>query len=1066
MASNIRTFTITQARMGEPLQFQPALGSKELEDLVDAYVPGSATKQDKLSEVTLEFFNLAQVDIYTGLLTRHYTVAVSPNWTHLAFEQSPTQSQSSSFSPPIFTPSPASSMTFADSGYGSISMTPPTRAHGAPNRVTKKPKKDTKKTAEVRLPGFSIMTKDGVDVTSSAGRGTKTKEQREHAHLMRIMKACDDCKRKKVRCDPSHRRPQTDMSRSSTSTASSSAPKPSPPVSIPSLSRATTHPSPPELPSFGANTIDDFVLFPEDNVSSWNSADMSFPEYDENLDLSQFNFDISGLNDFPPMINTVDQSFDFSFNEPPAAGFDHSSDHNPFVNDQYGLDNWASAQGGDLSVSHTRPHHSISSQDSGQLDSSFFDSGIQSTEPPGLLTTPSSQGTSSFADNFWPASSVTPPQIAQSSSVSLPSAEVDWSILDSGVLPSPEGELSLPMNRRERRNISRMERARNTVIQQLVDSIPSAHGSEARPVPDSLDSQQSTPRSSSDSLVDSLFDQPQSPGAATGGSLEYWGIENTRALVAEATQALKSAPTAYQPIYEELRRLRGFLDVVKSGDTEGPPVLQQAMASQLEMLTSQLEVLLTRVKNVLRASRVSTRRYNRLDPEFHPNFLNQSSVQTRRLVSALCARINSLQKQDTGTGGVIAATNSPILSSGNVQVTLSPNSSTQSHPQDAAEYIPNVSYSSLSSGSLDFQGNMNQGHIRLPDSKTITLDDGHEYYAGDGFSAATPADGSGIVGIATIKAPRYHLVTKPAFERLSRLVEEQSEQNEVEIDSFSQLDSVSPLTRPEFVSVAMPTNVPTVGLSRSNSESPQNEIVNLWSLFRRVPLDCRPTQLFQLDPAANPAQDAATRSVAIAQPTLQTDAAILTERDQEPRLLPAGTNSYVSTSQTVGSSRSESLSEESELSSPGSIPGTVLSYAAYYNVSARPSSLVDTLGSYITMLASLVLLNYLQAAPLILPLAALFLAIPNPSPAKVAIATLASVIALSLPVSSLMSGSKYLVTASFMLAPLFKRYSAGSFGGALSSSKRSLSTFFTQNKDTSLLGMFNELSLGRSLSAV
>jgi hypothetical protein len=94
-------------------------------------------------------------------------------------------------------------MTFADSGYGSISLTPPTRNRGAPNRVTKRAKKpamkDTAKTVEATIPGFQIMTKDGVDVTSSAGRGTKTKEQREHAHLMRIMKACDGCKRKKVR---------------------------------------------------------------------------------------------------------------------------------------------------------------------------------------------------------------------------------------------------------------------------------------------------------------------------------------------------------------------------------------------------------------------------------------------------------------------------------------------------------------------------------------------------------------------------------------------------------------------------------------------------------------------------------------------------------------------------------------------------------------------------------------------------------------------------------------------------------------------------------------------------
>lgn len=78
-------------------------------------------------------------------------------------------------------------------------MTPPSRTAPNSGRITKKAKKETKKTAEARLPGFSIMTKDGIDVTSSAGRGTKTKEQREHAHLMRQLKACADCKRKKIR---------------------------------------------------------------------------------------------------------------------------------------------------------------------------------------------------------------------------------------------------------------------------------------------------------------------------------------------------------------------------------------------------------------------------------------------------------------------------------------------------------------------------------------------------------------------------------------------------------------------------------------------------------------------------------------------------------------------------------------------------------------------------------------------------------------------------------------------------------------------------------------------------
>jgi hypothetical protein len=104
--------------------------------------------------------------------------------------------------PAIFTASPASSAVVGEFAYGSISQgatTPSSRTSSG--RFSKKAssKRDSKKAAEVRLPGFSIMTKDGVDVTSTAGRGTKTKEQREHAHLMRIMKACDACKKKKIR---------------------------------------------------------------------------------------------------------------------------------------------------------------------------------------------------------------------------------------------------------------------------------------------------------------------------------------------------------------------------------------------------------------------------------------------------------------------------------------------------------------------------------------------------------------------------------------------------------------------------------------------------------------------------------------------------------------------------------------------------------------------------------------------------------------------------------------------------------------------------------------------------
>jgi hypothetical protein len=103
--------------------------------LIDAFVSGSASKKDKLSEVTIDFYNNATVDLNTGALVRRYDVALSSPWATQSFEQSPTYSQSSGFSPAMYTPSPASSATFGDSGYGSISMTPPTQNRGS--RVTK-----------------------------------------------------------------------------------------------------------------------------------------------------------------------------------------------------------------------------------------------------------------------------------------------------------------------------------------------------------------------------------------------------------------------------------------------------------------------------------------------------------------------------------------------------------------------------------------------------------------------------------------------------------------------------------------------------------------------------------------------------------------------------------------------------------------------------------------------------------------------------------------------------------------------------------------------------------------
>ncbi|KAK8877132.1 hypothetical protein PGQ11_002078 [Apiospora arundinis] len=191
-------FSVYQPALGAPLQFVPEMGSKELDDMISAYVPGPASILDKRTAVSLEFFDYT---IHTGELFKFFYV----------------------YSPVSSSASPASS-GMHDSGYGSNFNTSPIMsesqwtqtmpsASASPANVRKSSKKTASSVSKPQtttdfshLPGFSIMTKDGQDVTNSVSRGCKTKEQRDHAHLMRIIKACESCRKKKTRCDPSHRK--------------------------------------------------------------------------------------------------------------------------------------------------------------------------------------------------------------------------------------------------------------------------------------------------------------------------------------------------------------------------------------------------------------------------------------------------------------------------------------------------------------------------------------------------------------------------------------------------------------------------------------------------------------------------------------------------------------------------------------------------------------------------------------------------------------------------------------------------------------------------------------------
>ncbi|KAF4974749.1 hypothetical protein FZEAL_8383 [Fusarium zealandicum] len=184
-------FSVFQPTLGAQLQFFPTIGTRELDELVSAYVPGSASVQEKRASISLDFFQYAHM---TGQTFKFYPVY--------------------SMATPV--ESPATASPLQDSGYGSSFNASPvmsnwdwSQINAAPSSRRQSPKAGSSQQQAAdfsHIPGMKIMTKDGLDVTNSASRGSKTKEQRDHAHLMRIIKACESCKKKKIRCDPSHKK--------------------------------------------------------------------------------------------------------------------------------------------------------------------------------------------------------------------------------------------------------------------------------------------------------------------------------------------------------------------------------------------------------------------------------------------------------------------------------------------------------------------------------------------------------------------------------------------------------------------------------------------------------------------------------------------------------------------------------------------------------------------------------------------------------------------------------------------------------------------------------------------
>ncbi|KAJ2974261.1 hypothetical protein NUW58_g8715 [Xylaria curta] len=320
--NSLMGFSVHQPALGAPLQFFPAMGSKQLDEMIDAYVPGSASILEKRAAVSMEFF---EYTLATGDLFKFFMVYPTPGSNHT----SPT----------------------VDSGYHSGFTTSPVMSQSQwaeSSSQMASPSSSRKATSTndfSNLPGMKIMTKDGRDVTNSASRGCKTKEQRDHAHLMRIIKACDSCRRKKTKCDPSHKRPTPGTPSGKVTKKTSKTPRPAaaPPQIV--AKPASNTPEFDQILSGSSSSLDSTFAESLSNPTDCFSMEWDqFIQYDEEPTEAipyDYNFFLDPASYFSPAMTTSFSSSSTSPSQLPITPLDRdvhiisdtmvSHDHEPIL---------------------------------------------------------------------------------------------------------------------------------------------------------------------------------------------------------------------------------------------------------------------------------------------------------------------------------------------------------------------------------------------------------------------------------------------------------------------------------------------------------------------------------------------------------------------------------------------------------------------------------------------------------------------------------------------------------------------------------------------------------------
>ena len=157
-------------------------------------------------------------------------------------------------------------------------------------------------------------------------------------------------------------------------------------------------------------------------------------------------------------------------------------------------------------------------------------------------------------------------------------------------------------------------------------------------------------------------------------------LANLCASLSRSLRAIPSAPVECRALASELQQLRSVLGQLQVRTTEED--IPESVLEAVKDFALQLQVLSSHVWQLLHSGRPAHQSQEPLEPVFRQEFYRECQAQARRLLRSLCATINTIQAQNSGTSPSPATGNTQMLTSGRNLQLFVPSSETQNLLQD------------------------------------------------------------------------------------------------------------------------------------------------------------------------------------------------------------------------------------------------------------------------------------------------------------------------------------------------------------------------------------------------